>query len=145
MRHLRGFLLLGIAFVAVLQLAAVLYFMEDRSLRLLVGLVLLVPIGWVLTRTHVFSAIQSLPVIRKRKYLKMRGQVVLMLAEVRRLNGLAVDADRGFRSRAEADKEMDVIERRIVEILSNVRHHAGRTSDEVDAAPVPEGELAGDE
>ena len=138
MKHLRGFVLLGIGFVAVLQLAAVLYFMEDRGARLLVGMVLLVPYGWVLTRTNFFTAIQSLPVFRKRKYLKMRVQVEQMLAEVRRLNGLAVDADRGFRSREEANREMDVVEQRIVELVSNIRHHAGRVADENEAKPVPE-------
>ena len=145
MTHLRGFFLLGILFIAVLQLAGVLYFMDDPTPRLLVGLTLLVPIVWVSTRTHFFQVIRDLPMLRERKYVKMRVQVEQLLAEVRRLNGIAVDADRGFRSRPEAETEMDVIEQRMVELITRLRQNAGRTSEEVNARPVPAEALGGHE
>ena len=144
MKRLRPFIFLGILVVAVLQLAGILYFMDERTPRLLVGLLLLVPIMWVLTRPNFFEAIQVLPAIRERKYVKMRVQVELVLAEVRRLNGIAVDADRGFRSHAEAGREMDIIEKNLVDIISKVRQTAGRTSDDVDVEPVPAGAMEND-
>jgi len=144
LRRLRPFVFLGILIVAFLQLAGVLYYIDQRTLRLFFGLLLLVPIVWVLTRPNFFQAIQVLPAIRERKYVKMRMQVELVLAEVRRLNGIAVDADRGFRSHAEADREMDIIEQNLVAIISKVRQTAGRTSDEVDVEPVPAGTMEND-
>ncbi len=144
MKRLRPFIFLGILVVAVLQLAGILYFMDERTPRLFVGLLLLVPIVWVLTRPNFFEAIQVLPALRERKYVKMRVQVELVLAEVRRLNGIAVDADRGFRSHAEAGREMDIIEKNLVDIISKVRQTAGRTSDDVDVEPVPAGAMEND-
>ncbi len=144
MRRLRPFVFLGILIVAFLQLAGVLYYMDQRTLRLFVGLLLLVPIVWVLTRPNFFETIQVLPALRKRKYLKMRVQVELMLAEVSRLNGIAADADRGFRGQAEADREMDIIEKNLVAIISKVRQAAGRTSDDVGVEPVPAGAMKKD-
>ena len=144
MSNLRAFVFLGILIVAVLQLAGVLYFMDERTPRLFVGLLLLVPIVWVLTRPNFFEAIQVLPALRERKYLKMRVQVELVLAEVRRLNGIAVDAERGFRSRSEAEREMAIIEKNMVGIISRVRQTAGRTSDDADVEPVPAGAMEND-
>ena len=53
-------------------------------------------------------------------------------------------ADRAFRGHAEADREMDIIEKNLVAIISKVRETAGRTSDDVGVEPVPAGAMKKD-
>jgi len=139
-------LLLGALFTAMLLEAVVIYFLDDRSLRLYIGLALLLPISWMFARTQVAEVISDPPVsLRRRQYSKMRAQVMLLLAEIRRLNWLAVDADRGFRNRDEAMREMDGIERRLRDLITEVRRAAGRASEELQTAPVPDETSESDE
>ena len=60
--------------------------------------------------------------------------------EIRRLNWLAVDEDRGFRSRDEVMAEMDAIETRLRDLITEVRRAAGRASEaeELQTAPAPD-------
>ena len=134
-------LLLGALFTALLLEALVLYFLDDRSLRLYVGLALLLPISWMFARTQVAEVISDLPIsLRRRQYTAMRAQVNLLLDEIRWLNWLAVDADRGFRGRDEATAEMDAIEAHLRDLITEVRRAAGRASEpeELQTAPVPD-------
>ena len=137
--------LLGALFTALLLEAAVIYFLDDRSLRLSVGLALLLLIAWMFARTQVAEVISDLPISRKRHYPKMRAQVVLLLAEVRRLNWMAVDEDRGFRGRDEAVAEMDAIEGRMRDLITEIRREAGRASDELQTEAVADETSEGDE
>jgi hypothetical protein len=63
---------------------------------------------------------------RGRVFRELRSQVVLLLEQVRRLNWIAVDAERGFRNQDDAMREMDQIEDEIREIITDVRRAAGR-------------------
>ncbi len=132
--------LLGVLSAALLLEGAVLYFMEDPTLRLYVGLALFLLIGWMLASTQVAEVIGDLPErIRQRRHPKMRAQVRLLLAEVSRLNGMAVDGRRGFRERKEAVAEMDASEERMRDLVSEIRREAGVVSDQHDRGPAPDG------
>ena len=131
--------LLGVLFTALLLEAAVLYFMDDRTVRLFVGLALFLLIGWMFASSQVAEVIGSLPGdVRRRRYRRLRAQVELLLAEVRRLNWMAVDRDSGVRDRKDAVAEMDAIEERMRDLVSEIRRQAGVASDEPDPGPVPD-------
>ena len=132
-------LLLGALATALLLEAAVLYFVEEPIVRLYVGLALFVLIAWMLASTQVAEVMGDLPErIRQRRYPKMRAKVKLFLAEVSRLHWMAVDGDRQFRNREEAVAEMDAIEERMRDLVTEIRREAGRASDEPEPGPEPE-------
>lgn len=131
--------LFGVLSAALLLEGAVLYFMEDPTPRLYVGLALFLLIGWMLASSQVAEVIGDLPgPTRQRRYPKMRAQVKLLLAEVSLLNGMAVDGQRGFRERKEAVAEMDAIEERMKDLVTEIRCYAGVVSDEHDPGPMPD-------
>ena len=75
------------------------------------------------------EAIGDVPIaIRQRQFSDMRSHVVLLLDEVRRLNWMAVDEDRGFRDQDQATEEMDAIEKRLRTPVGEIRRTAGRVS-----------------
>ncbi len=127
MQRLLKSLYLGTLAFAVFLEAAVLYFLEDPTQRLALGLVLLLPIFWMIGRSRVVEAISDLPLaLRRRQFVDMRKQVVLFMDEVRRLNWMAVGGNLGFRDQEEATKEMDAIEKRLEHLVSEIRQTAGR-------------------
>ncbi len=129
----------GVLATALLLEGAVLYLLDDPTVRLYVGLALLLPIAWMFSSTHVAKVFSDLPAqINRRRHPKMRAQVDLWLAEVRRLNGMAMDANRGFRDRKEAAAEMDSIEERMRNLVTEIRREAGVVSDEPDPVPAPD-------
>ncbi len=131
--------LLGVLAAALLLEGAVLYFMETPTLRLYAGLAVFVLIGLMFATTPVVEAIGQIPgEIKQRRYPKMRSHVKALLAEVRRLNWMAVDGKRGFRDQQEAVAEMDAIEARMKELVIEIRREAGVASDEPDPGLEPE-------
>ncbi len=133
MRLLLRSLHLVILFVAFLLEAAVLYFVDDAMVRAVVGVLLILPIVWIVARTGTVQMIPEFPDSDKKRHFKgLRAQVVQLLDEIRRLNGMAVDAERGFRDSDEAMREMDRIESRLKDIISKIRNTAGQS------APDPE-------
>ena len=109
--------------------AGVLYFLEAPTLRLALGLALLLPITWMVARTRVVEAIGDVPIaIRRRQFGDMRSHMVLLLDEVRRLNWMAVDEDRGFRDQDQATEEIDAIEKCLHTLVGEIRRTAGRAS-----------------
>ena len=112
----------------VLLDAAVLYFPVDAAPRLIIGLLLVPIILWSGIRLEVNSMVanQSSWGSRGRVFRELRSQVVLLLEQVRRLNWIAVDAERGYRNQDDAMREMDQIEDEIREIITDVRRAAGR-------------------
>lgn len=133
MRFLFKSLQLVALFAAFLLEAAVLYFPTDGTVRLWVGLLLIVPIAWIVARTGVVEMIAEFPdAVKKRRFTGLRKHVVQLLDEIRRLNWMAVDAERGFRNREEAMREMDAIEARLGGIISEIRQAAGQRSPEPD-------------
>ncbi len=121
--------------------AAVLYFAEEPAARLSLGLLLLAPIVWSSARLGVVELVTQSPAdkVHKRRFVQLRSQVGQLLDEIRRLNWMAVDAERGFRSREAALQEMDRIEGRLKELIEEIRVTAGQMSAEQGEAAVAGG------
>ncbi len=115
---------------AVIANAAVLYFLSDSILRLSLGLLLLGLIVCASARLGVVELLSRLPgdKVYKRRFVMLRSLVRQLLGEIRRLNWMAVDAARGFRSPEAAVREMDLIEQRLKELIHQIRSSAGRPS-----------------
>jgi hypothetical protein len=127
--------------VSLLADAAVLYFADEPAARLSLGLLLLAPIVWAAARLGVVELVTQSPSdkVHKRRFVALRGQVGQLLDEIRRLNWMAVDAERGFRSREAALQEMDRIEGRLKALIQEIRITAGQMSAEQEGAAVTEG------
>jgi len=121
---------------AVTGEALVLYFGTDPLLRLIVGLLLLALIVWASARVGLVEILGQSPpeTIHKRRFGLLRAQVQQLLAEIRRLNWIAVDVERGFRTRDRALHEMDTIEERLRGLIAEIRSTAGQTSNESEVA-----------
>ena len=110
-RRLQAVILAMILAVAVVSDAAVIYFGDDRAMRAGLGLLMVAPIVWAAARLGVVERItESLDYRRRRQFDQLRTRVRVLLDEIRRLNWMAVDGARGFRSREAAMREMDAIE-----------------------------------
>jgi hypothetical protein len=119
---------------------AVLFFTEEPAARLSLGLLLLAPIVWSSARLGVVELVTQSPSdkVHKRRFVQLRSQVGQLLDEIRRLNWMAVDAERGFRSREAALEEMDRIEGRLKELIQDIRVTAGQMSAEQEKTAVAE-------
>ena len=138
MQSVPKFVILGVLFATLLLEGGVLYFMDDPSTRLYIGLALFLVIGWMLSSSQVAEVMDELPdQIRRRRYPRLRAKVQLLLAEVRRLHWTAVDRDRGVRSQIDAVAEMDIVEERMRNLLLEIRVEAGVASEEADPGPAP--------
>ena len=133
---------LAVLILSVLLDAVVLYYPVDPAPRLIIGLLLVPIILWAGIRLEVdgMLATQSRWASRGRVFRELRSQVVLLLEQVRRLNWIAVDAERGFRNQDDATREMDEIENEIREIITDVRRAAGRPTSSPETSTVPERE-----
>ena len=146
MQRVPRFLVHGVLATALLLEGAVLYLLDDPTVRLYVGLALLLPIAWMFSSTHVAKVFSNLPdQINRRRHAKIRALVDLWLAEVRRLTGMAMDGDRGFRDRKEAVAEMDSIEERMRDLVTEIRRETEVVADEPDPVPPLDEPSAGDE
>ncbi len=118
--------------VALIANILVLLLVGDPAARLALGLLLLAPIVWASARLGVVELLtESQPDrVHKRRFTQLRNQVQQLLDEIRRMNWMAVDAERGFRSRETAIKEMDAIEVRLREIIQHIRTTAGQMTPE---------------
>ena len=132
----------AVLILSVLLDAVVLYYPVDPAPRLIIGLLLIPIILWAGIRLEVdgMLATQSRWGSRGRVFRELRSQVVLLLEQVRRLNWIAVDAERGFRNQDDATREMDEIENEIREIITDVRRAAGRPTQSPETGTVPEPE-----
>lgn len=103
---------------------------DDPWLRLSLGLLLLALIVWASARLGVVDLVMQSPAerVHKRRFVRLRSQVQQLLDEIRRLNWMAVDAERGFRSREKALREMDRIEERLKDLIAEIRTTAGQIS-----------------
>ena len=130
----------AVLIVSVLFDAVILYYPVDPAPRLIIGLLLVPIILWAAIRLEVNGILmtQSRWASRGRIFRELRSHVVLLLEQVRRLNWIAVDAERGFRNQDEATREMDEIEEEIREIITDVRRVAGRPSAERETGIVRE-------
>ncbi len=135
----------AVLILGVLLDAMILYFPLEATPRLVIGLLLVPIILWAGIRLEIGEMPPSLRrwESRGRVFRELRSQVTLLLEHVRRLNWIAVDAERGFRNQDDAMREMDVIEDEIREIITDVRRAAGRPAavPETDIVQEPETDM----
>lgn len=121
--------------VAVIGFGLALYFVQDPASRVGAGLLFLAAIIWAAGRLRVveivLESVRIEPVEERRKHRNLRATVDLLIDDVRRLNGLAIDANRGFRDRDEAMKEMESIESHMIDMIRQIRAKAGLTDQEL--------------
>ena len=119
-----------ILFVVVLAESAAVYFGSDPAMRLGVALLLLAGIVWLSARLGVAESIAR-SFRGRRRFMRLRHIVRDWLAGVRQLNSIAVDVEGGDRSHGEGTAEMDAIEKRLMDLVRQIRTAAGK----IDAHP----------
>ena len=105
-------------------------------LRLLVAGFLLFPIIYAADGLGIAPLMNVLPQrrVRHRQFGVLRSEVMQLLDVVRRLNWLTVDLERGVRNKDAVTAEIAFAERRLGEILDEIRDAVGRSTngEEVD-------------
>lgn len=121
--------------IAVIGLGLTLYYVEDPATRVGAGLLFLAAIIWAAGRLRVvemvLESVRIEPAEERRRHRNLRSTVDLLIADVRRLNGLAIDATRGFRDSGAAIKEMETIENHMVDVIKQIRAKAGLTDQQL--------------
>ena len=114
----------------VLQAVAILS-IADNTLRALIGSFLLIVIMLVtirMARRETPTATESSDLPERyspaRRFLRFRSSLDRFVDDVRLLNRIAVDLERGFRSRDSAENEMRRIESRMTEMVHQFRASA---------------------
>ena len=126
----------AVVFVSALAFyTAILYLDNTPAARVAFGLlvlpIVLWPIVWATRRLAVSEFVSlSLAKQRKRRFQRLRAHTKRLLYEIRRLNWLIVDAERGFRSREEAKQEAAAIQERMKKIIDEIPAAAGQLSQE---------------
>lgn len=118
-----------------LFLGAVAMFVEISPwLRLVVAAFLLLPIIYAADGLGIAPMLNVLPDrrVRHRQFGVLRSEVMQLLDVVRRLNWLTVDLERGVRNADAVKAEIAYAERRLDEILTEIRNAAGQSSTEED-------------
>jgi hypothetical protein len=118
-----------------LFLGAVAMFVEISPwLRLVVAAFLLLPIIYAADGLGIAPMLNVLPDrrVRHRQFGVLRSEVMQLLDVVRRLNWLTVDLERGVRNADAVKAEIAFAERRLDEILTEIRNAAGQSSTEED-------------
>jgi hypothetical protein len=135
-------IVLGIILLASLVGATALFYTgSEPGLRAGLGLLLLIAIVATSTRLGVAELItRTLTPRSQRRFHRLRSHVARLLDEIKLLNGIAEDQNRGFRGREKAEQELDAIEGRIRHLIEGVRQVAGQAdqaqpSDEEEAHP----------
>jgi len=114
--------------VAILAEGYTLYAVQHPSARLSLGIFLLTPIIWAAARIELVDYVQTQITTERplRRFNRLRTQVVQFIGEVKRLNWLAVDLQRGASEKARLVAEMDAIEERLNSLVRRIREEAGR-------------------
>jgi len=139
-----------LAFAVLLEVGNLL-FVSSPWRRLGLGVWLLVIVIALASQLELGKVFGLLPTARygHRRFLGLRSSVTELLAEVRRLNWLVVDLDRGFRNRETVSKDIESSDRRLRELLGLIQESAGRPREGLagDAYPglSPAPETGGDE
>jgi hypothetical protein len=130
-------LLTVILIVALVVITVLIYQGDSPLLRSGLGVALLAVVVWTSTQLpRAERASWTTPEGPRRRFHQLRSQTVQLLAEIRRLNGIAEDEKRGFRDQRTAELEMETIEARMRELLSGIRAAAGV------ASPADEGNMS---
>jgi len=121
---------LMVLFLALFLGAAAMYMDIMPWIRVLVAGFLLFPIIYAADGLGIAAMLNVLPNrnTRNRRFGIPRSEVMQLLDVVRRLNWLTVDLERGVRNDDDVKAEIAVAERRLDEILAEIRGAAGRSS-----------------
>ncbi len=118
-----------------LVLGAVAMYVEmNPLLRVLVAASLLMPIIYAAEGLGISKLLNVVPdpSVRHRRFGVLRSEVIQLLDLVRRLNWLNFDLERGGRDEDDVKAEIALAERRLDEILTEIRGSAGRSSPSTD-------------
>lgn len=120
--------------IAVILDVAILLIVAGPWIRLILGLSLLVPLLLLGSHLEVAGRFGNLPSLlhQRRNFPLLRANVAALLDEVRRLNWLVVDLDRGFRDRDTVATEMEISEKRLGELLEKIKRSAGQPAEGFD-------------
>ena len=120
----------AVFFFALFLGAIAMYIDIAPWLRMLVAALLLVPIIYAADGLGIAPMLNVLPDrrVRHRRFGVLRSEVMQLLDVIRRLNWLNFDLERGIRKRDVVKAEIAFAERRLREILSEIRSAAGRSS-----------------
>ncbi len=138
---MRSKLLYSVVLIAAFVMDAVVIFVfTDPTLRVVLGMLFLLPIIWAADALGIADMISDLPrtQVRHRQYGALRSHVRLLLDVVRRLNWLAVDLERGIRSPSEVEEEMEGAYKRLKEVVDEIRASAGRASADPERVATPD-------
>ena len=119
-----------VLFLSLVLGAAAMYIDIIPWIRVLVAALLLFPIIYAADGLGIAAMLNALPdrSIRNRQFGVLRSEVMQLLDVVRRLNWLTVDLERRVRNEDDVKAEIAVAERRLDEILTEIRGAAGRSS-----------------
>ncbi len=120
----------AVFFFALFLGAVAMYVEMNPSLRVLVAAFLLIPILYGAEGLGISKLLSVLPdpSVRHRRFGDLRSEVIQLLDLVRRLNWLNFDLERGGRNEDDVKGEIASAERRLDEILTEIRSAAGRSS-----------------
>jgi len=135
-----------VLFAALLLGAAAMYIELDPWLRMALAGFLLLPIIYAADGLGIAQLLNVLPDRRERnrRFGVLRFEVMQLLDLVRRLNWLTVDLDRKVRPEEDVRAEIVVAEKRLDEILAEIRKAAGRRSSDGEVATEEEVALESD-
>ena len=121
---------MAVLFFALFLGSVAMYIEIAPWLRLLVAGFLLFPIIYAADGLGIAPLMNVLPDrrVRHRQFGVLRSEVVQLLDVVRRLNWLTVDLERGVRNKDAVTAEIAFAERRLGEILDEIRNAAGRST-----------------
>ncbi len=114
----------------------ILFTLSTPWMRLSLGLALLVPIVMVSSQlglAETFARMVAIP-RRPRRFPALRAKTVALVEEIKRLNWLVVDMDRGFRDPEVVTSEIKASERRLESLLGEVQGAAGQSTTNTDGA-----------
>ena len=114
--------------LSIVSLCGAAFLIHDPMIRAGSCVALIAPMVWAtvrLTQLDAQAVTRSAP-RPPRRFSQRRTRLVGMLEEIKRLNWLAVDADRGTRDRDELLREMDAIEDRLNGMIEGIREVAGQ-------------------
>jgi hypothetical protein len=105
----------------------ILYSVSVPVVRLGLGLLPLTPIMWASARLGIVDRFARALDERKRvrRYVRFRARVVQMLEEVKRMNWVVVDMERGFCSEEAAKDELEAIQTRLRKLVDGLPDVAG--------------------
>jgi type IV secretory pathway VirB3-like protein len=131
-RRIQILVVAAIMLLGVVGEAVVLLFGTDPILRLRLGMLLLALVAWPLfIAARIFplghAVIAEQP---RRRFSRLRRWTRELLREISRLNWTVVDVEHGFRDRAAADTEIAAIERRLFQIIEEIKTAAGHPDPE---------------